>query len=255
MTSKLILMIINDLSIRNIIQINLKREGYNFKGIDSGDAGLAMLRSLCTLGADPASRPELVVLDQALPGVDGLSICRRLKSNSETWNIPVVMLSSLCKENDIVTGLEAGADDYITKPFSPRILLARIRTLLRIHCRLMDYINSIKVETETGGIPKNEEGQIIEVGKIYIDVGRHEVRCCGNPIELSATEFAILEFLAQKPGLVFMRNRIIDAVKGKGYPVTERSVDVQIWGLRKKLGSLSEYVQTVRGVGYRLVDN
>jgi two-component system alkaline phosphatase synthesis response regulator PhoP len=147
------------------------------------------------------------------------------------------MLTAKSEETHEVTGLELGADDYVTKPFSPKILVARIRSTLR--------------KAHPGPEP-TESTQRLVVGDLTIDTARHEVRGAGQEINLSATEFSILEFLARNPGWVFSRNKIIDSVKGKDYPVTERSVDVQILGLRKKLAGLGDYVQTVRGVGYRL---
>ena len=249
MTNKLIVAIDDEPDILELIGFNLKREGYSFQGLESGEAGLAVLKNLCSPGAPAENRPELIILDLMLPGIDGLSLCRRLKASPDTRDIPVIMLTAKGDDSDVVTGLEVGADDYVTKPFSPKVLIARIRSLLRARAELRDPELAGPTATETGD---HGEARIIEIGQIRIDIARHELRCDGTIIELSATEFAILEFLARNPGWVFARNRIIDGVKGKDYPVTERSVDVQILGLRKKLGSFGDYIQTVRGVGYRL---
>lgn len=249
MSSKLIVAIDDEPDILELIGFNLKREGYLFHGAESGEAGLALLKSLCAPGADPGTRPELIILDLMLPGIDGLSMCRRLKSSAETRDIPVIMLTAKGDDSDIVTGLEVGADDYVTKPFSPKVLIARIRSILRTRSELHDPELSGHHQSEA---INGAEARVIEIGLIRIDIARHELRCNGVVTDLSATEFAILEFLARNPGWVFARNRIIDGVKGKDYPVTERSVDVQILGLRKKLGPLGDYIQTVRGVGYRL---
>ena len=170
-----------------------------------------------------------------LPGIDGLEICRRLKADPRTRDIPIVMLTAKGEERDVISGLERGADDYITKPFSPRVLSARVKALLRR--REQDRHADIDAT--------------LEVHELSIHPGRHEVRLAGEPVELTYTEFALLHFLAKKPGWAFTRTQIVDAVKGEDYPVTERSVDVQVAGLRRKLGAHASYIETVRGVGYR----
>jgi two-component system, OmpR family, alkaline phosphatase synthesis response regulator PhoP len=239
--SKLIFAVDDEPDILELIRFNIQREGYQFLGADTGESALTHIKKLCAADAPAAQRPELIILDLMLPGIDGLTICRRLKSAPETRNIPIIMLTAKAEDSDVVTGLEVGADDYIAKPFSPKVLIARIRSLLRARSDLLEQT------THQETVPS-----LITVGQMQIDIARHEVRCAQILVDLSATEFAILEFLARNPGWVFPRNRIIDGVKGKDYPVTERSVDVQILGLRKKLGSFGDYIQTVRGVGYRL---
>ena len=179
--------------------------------------------------------PELILLDIMLPDIDGLEVCRKLKRSDSTKDIPVIMLTAKSEDSDVISGLELGAEDYITKPFSPRVLIARIRAVLRRNIEAQET-----------------ESPIIRIHKIQIDVKKHEVIVEDENIDLSATEFAILNYLASNPGWVFSRNQIIDAVRGQNYPVTERSVDVQILGIRKKLGSQGRYIETVRGVGYRL---
>jgi two-component system phosphate regulon response regulator PhoB len=169
-----------------------------------------------------------------LPGMDGLEVCRALKAKRELADVPIIMLSAKGEEADIVAGLELGAHDYVCKPFSPRVLIARIRACLRHHNR--------KAE------PENE---IVRHEGMMIDPVRHEVLLDEQPLDLTVTEFRVLHYLASRPGWVFTRNQIIDAVHGDKYAVTERSVDVQIVGLRKKLGKYGECVETVRGVGYR----
>jgi two-component system phosphate regulon response regulator PhoB len=168
--------------------------------------------------------------------VDGLEVCKRIKQSESTRDVPVIMLTAKSEDSDIIAGLEVGADDYLTKPFSPRILVARIRAVLR----------RTKYREEEDSQTK------IVIHGIEIDVPRHEVRCDGEIIALSATEFGILHFLSKNPGWVFSRRKIISVVKGDDYPVTERSVDVQILGLRKKLGDCGNVIETVRGFGYRL---
>jgi len=169
-----------------------------------------------------------------LPGVDGLEVCKILKGDGPTAHILILMLTANGEEADIVTGLELGADDYVTKPFSPRILLARVRALLRR-----------KVQE---GL---DDADRIQQHDLVIHPGRYEVRVKGEPVDLTHTEFRLLHFLAKRPGWVFTRNQIIDEVHGEDYAVTDRSVDVFVAGLRKKLGDCGTYIETVRGVGYR----
>jgi len=170
-----------------------------------------------------------------LPGVDGFDVCRILKNDARTEDICIVMLTAKGEESDIVRGLEIGADDYITKPFSPGILTARVRANIR---------------RTTGS--RSSDG-VLEYHNLFIHKGRHEVLVGGEPV-LTNSEFRILYFLASNPNWVFTRAQIIEAVKGDNYPVTERSVDFQIVGLRKKMGRVGEAVKTVRGVGYRFVE-
>jgi two-component system phosphate regulon response regulator PhoB len=222
-----VLIVDDETDILELIRYNLQKEGYRVTTVKTGEEGLQLVREL---------KPDVVVLDLMLPGLDGLSVCNRLKRDESTRSIPVVMLTAKAEDTDIVTGLELGADDYVTKPFSPKVLTARLRAVLR----------------RTGESEALLKENLITVHGITIDSSRHEVSCNGEEIPLSPTEFAILEHLARSPGWVFSRARIIDAVKGKDYPVTERSVDVQILGLRKKLGEAGEVIETVRGVGYRM---
>ncbi len=178
---------------------------------------------------------DLIILDTVLPGLDGMEICRLLKNSKKTARIPILMVSEKGDDIDVVLGLELGADDYVTKPFSPRVLLSRTKAVLRRY----------------GPKPQDDEF-IINAGDLTIDPSRHEVRVKGQLINLTATEFSLLRFLARRPGWVFSREQIIDSVKGTDYPVTDRSVDVQIAGLRKKLGESGYMIQTVRSLGYRL---
>ncbi len=180
---------------------------------------------------------DLIILDLMLPGIDGLEVTRRLKTDPRTQQIPILMLSAKGEESDVVTGLELGADDYVTKPFSPRILIARVRASIR---------RQIK------GPP--DETAVIQVHEIEIHPGRRTVQANGQTVHLTYTEFQVLSILARRPGWVFTRSQIVDMVRGDDYPVTDRSVDVQIVGLRKKLGGCGHYIETVRGVGYRFKD-
>jgi two-component system alkaline phosphatase synthesis response regulator PhoP len=227
MAKAAILVIEDDPEIRELMAVNFAREGWLIIAAEDGEKGLSLLES---------SRPSCIILDIMLPGMDGLEVLRRLKAAPGVNKIPVIMTTARGEDSDIVTGLELGADDYVVKPFSPRVLAARVRAALR---RNSD-------DTESA----SEDGPLVR-GRLFLDPLRHEVRHEARTIDLSATEFAILMLLMRSPGRVFTRSGIIDAVKGPDYPVTDRSVDVQILQLRKKLGEAGELVETVRGVGYR----
>lgn len=230
MASESILVVEDEEDIQELVRYNLAKEGYRVMTVVSGEEAM---------DAAGSKVPDLVLLDLMLPGIDGLEVCRRLKGESETHGIPVVILSAKGEESDIVAGLELGAEDYITKPFSPRVLIARIRAVLRRHAQ------SLKSDVED---------EVIRANEVMIHPGRHEVMVDGELIDLTMTEFRILHFLARRRGWVFTRAQIVDAAHGDAYPVTERSVDVQIVGLRKKLGKAARYIQTVRGVGYRFME-
>lgn len=225
MAKENILIVDDEEDILELVRYNLSKEGYQLTCVGSGEDGLKVAR---------AAAPDLVVLDLMLPGVDGLDVCKALKGDSKTKHIPIIMLSAKGEEADIVTGLELGADDYLVKPFSPRVLSARVKSVLR----------------RNKGIPEDDSSPI-KVDELQINPGRHEVLIKGKLVDLTSTEFKVLHFLARQPGWVFTRYQIVDAVHGDDYPVTDRSVDVQIVGLRKKLGKVGAYIETVRGVGYR----
>lgn len=225
-----ILVVDDEEDIRELVRYNLTREGYLVECAGSGEDALEMARN---------HLPDLIVLDLMLPGIDGLTVARRLKNNPKTDAISIIMLTAKGEETDIVIGLELGADDYITKPFSPKVLIARIRAVLRI-----------KEVSSRESKPEDTEG-MIRIHELTIHPGRHEVLVNGRTVELTYTEFQVLYYLARRPGWVSTRTQIVDAVRGEGYAVTDRSVDVQIVGLRKKLGLCADYIQTVRGVGYR----
>ncbi|MDH5297518.1 MAG: response regulator transcription factor [Desulfobulbaceae bacterium] len=220
-----ILVIEDEEDILELITYNLNKEGCRVHGVLSGEEGLAYARK---------HRPDLILLDLMLPGIDGFAVCRQLKADPSTCRIPLLMVTARGEEADIVTGLEMGADDYLTKPFSPKVLFARIRTVLRRPAR---------AETPEEGVLTRDE--------LVIDQGRHQVRIGENPIQLTSTEFRILHFLAARPGWVFTRDQIVNAIHETNFAVTTRAIDVQIVGLRKKLGSKENYIETVRGVGYR----
>lgn len=229
MASKNILIIEDEEDIRELVRYNLKREKFTILEAETGEEGL--------LSAE-RDQPDLILLDLMLPGKDGMQVCRELKQNDRTRGIPVVMMTAKGEESDIVAGLELGAEDYIVKPFSPKVLVARVKAVLR--------------RKSTGPAPTDSD--VLSIYDLTIHPGRHEVMVKDEPADLTATEFQVLHFLARRPGWVFTRYQIVDAVHGEDYPVTERSVDVQIVGLRKKLKSAGEYIQTVRGIGYRFKD-
>ena len=231
MAKATIMVVEDDQDIRDLLSYNLGKEGYTVIPVESGEQALKLTET---------TNPDIIVLDIMLPGMDGIEVLRNLKQAGRHGSIPVIMATAKSEDSDIITGLELGADDYISKPFSPKVLIARVRSLLR---RTQNRQNEAKVLDE-----------LVNIGPLSLDAGRHEVTVEGKPVDLSATEFAILEFMMRNPGWVFSRNQIIDAVKGKDYPVTERSVDVQILGLRKKLGTAGNRIETVRGVGYRFQD-
>ena len=211
--------------ILDLVDYVLSKEGYTVERFHTGEEILRKVKS---------DLPDLILLDLMLPGVDGLNVCKLLKRTSNTANIPIIMLTAKGEEADIVTGLELGADDYIPKPFSTKILLARVKSVLRRRTR-----------------KEMDQMEVIKVHDLVIHPGRREVLVKNKPVSLTYTEFSLLYFLAQRPGWVFTRYQIVDALRGEDYPVTERSVDVQVVGIRKKLGEAGKYIETVRGVGYR----
>lgn len=222
-----VLVVDDEENIVEVVKFNLLKIGYNVLTAYSGEDALSLAQSHI---------PDLIVLDLMLPGIDGLEVCRILKADPKTRQIRILMLSARGEETDIVVGLEIGADDYLPKPFSPRVLLARVKAVLR------------RDVEETG---KTSDGART-YGKIKIHPGRYEVSVSDEPVGLTATEFQLLEFLIRRPGWVFTRAQIVDAVRGVDYPVTDRSVDVHIASLRKKLGDQGHYIETVRGIGYRM---
>jgi two-component system alkaline phosphatase synthesis response regulator PhoP len=225
MPTEKILVVEDEENIQELIRYNLAKEGYQVSCVLSGEKGLEAART---------GRPDLVLLDLMLPGLDGLDVCKELKRDPATQSIAVIMVTAKGDETDIVTGLELGADDYVIKPFSPKILLSRVKAVLR-----------------RKHFPVVDSDEVIQIGDLVIHPGRYEVQLGNNKLDLTFTEFRILQTLATRPGWVFTRGQIVDAVRGEDHAVTDRSVDFQIVGLRRKLGNCSTYIETVRGVGYR----
>lgn len=225
MAKERILVVDDEEDILELLKFNLTKDGYSVISTTTGEKAVELAR---------AELPELILLDLMLPGMDGLEVAKFLKQTPETRSIPIVMLTAKGEESDVVTGLELGADDYVTKPFSPKILLARVKAVLR---------------RKGSEVPNQSE--VVKIHDLVIHPGRREVRVNDKTVNLTFTEFGVLSFLVRRPGWVFTRSQIVDSVRGSDYFVTDRSVDVQIVGLRKKLGGMGKYIETVRGVGYR----
>lgn len=229
MTRQKIVAVEDEPDILEVVQYNLSREGFQVVTASSGDEGLkAVIREA----------PDLVLLDLLMPGLDGLEVCRKLKTDPMTQRIPIIMVSAKGEESDIVLGLGVGADDYITKPFRPKELIARVKAVLRR--------GAVREEDNSGN-------RILR-GELSIDAMRHEVRAFGKPVTLTATEFRLLHLLASHPGRVFTRDQLVSRVIGGGAAVIDRNIDVHIRSIRKKLGDLRDMIGTIRGVGYRFQD-
>lgn len=227
MAKENVLIVDDEEDVLELVRYNLDKNGYRVETATTGEDALIKVRG---------KLPDLLILDLMLPGIDGLEVCKKLKSDTKTEHIPIIMLTAKGEEVDIVTGLELGADDYVTKPFSPKVLVARVRKILH------------------RAIARDLEKVPVKIHELTINPARRQVLIKNKPVDLTFTEFNILYALAKRPGLVFTRYQIVDALHGDDYLVTDRAVDVQIVGLRKKLGSCSKYVETVRGVGYRFKD-
>ena len=228
MSKSHILIVEDEPDISELIRFHCERDGHDARAVHSGKVALELLRR------DP---PDLVVLDLMLPDLGGLEICRRMKQWPETRDVPVVMVTAKGEEADVVSGLEMGADDYIVKPFSPRVLMARLRAVLR------------RAQEQQASPADNRIARLSE--RLVVDPDRHIVLADGRPIDLTVTEFGILHHLAQRPGFVRTRDQIIAAVHGRNVILSTRTIDVHVTALRRKLGALAGCVETVRGVGYR----
>jgi len=225
-----ILVVEDDTDIQQLVSYNLIKSGFNVTCADSGEEALQILEQ---------EQIDLVLLDIMLPGRDGMEICTIIREKLDSNKLPIIMLTAKSEEDDIVTGLACGADDYVTKPFSPRVLIARVQAMLRR--KQKELLEEQRSDNKT-----------ITTNSMVIHRGRHEVLVEGQPVHLTTTEFTILEQLAGRPGWVFSRQQIIDTIRGYDYLITPRAVDVQIFGLRKKLGPAGGLIETVRGIGYRL---
>jgi two-component system phosphate regulon response regulator PhoB len=224
-----VLAVEDEQSLLDVLHQGLEKEGFAVIGAESGEEALDLI---------PRYRPDLILLDLMLPGIGGIEVCRRLKADRETAEIPVLMLTARDSEVDIVKGLEFGADDYLTKPFSLKVLAARLRAVLR----------------RRGANATLEVGDSISRRGVTLDRSRRETLVEGQKVDLTYTEFEILWLLASRPGIVHTRSHIVDAVRGSDVSITERAVDVRIVGLRRKLGEAAGSIETVRSVGYRFAD-
>lgn len=233
-----ILVVDDEFAILELIKYNLQKEGFSVLTATHGTKALSIAR---------AENPNLVVLDLMLPDMSGLDVCRILRNDTLTSNIPIIMATAKTEDIDIISGLDIGADDYITKPFSPKVLVARVKSLLR----------RTQENRETN---LQEKPACVDIHGLQIMPEKFEVTYEKKPVIFSATEFAILLHLAKHPGKVFQRQQIINDIKGESYPATERSIDVQILSIRKKLveasgnPAIQGIIETVRGVGYRFLE-
>lgn len=227
MSDKVVAIVDDEEDIVNLVSHHIKREGYKVKEFHNGRDFLLVLESIV---------PDLVILDIMLPGIDGLEICRMLKNRSRTSSIPIIMLTAKASEADVVVGLEIGADDYIVKPFSPREMVARVKSLLR------------RVNSKEAREPK------LEIGPLSLNSDRYEVTVNGKRIDLTTTEFKILEVLLEKRGSVFTRDQLLKKKRlwGDDKLVYDRTIDVHIKNLREKLGKAGNMIKTIRGIGYKL---
>jgi two-component system, OmpR family, alkaline phosphatase synthesis response regulator PhoP len=222
-----VLVIDDEKDLIELVRYNLEQEGFVVRGAPDGESGLSSaMRDL----------PDIIIVDLMLPGIDGLEVCRRLRLDARTAQIPIIMLTAKSGESDRVVGLELGADDYVTKTFSPRELAARVKAVLR---------------RSTAQAPRPSS---IHRGDLTVDLDRREVACAGKTISLTASEFRLLQCLAEHPGRVFSRSELIDAALGRDVAVIDRTIDVHVTGLRKKMGKCGEWIETVRGFGYRFRD-
>lgn len=238
-----ILIIEDEENIQELIQYNLEQQGYSVNCAFNGKEAEAHLQK---------TPPDLILLDRMLPGKSGIELCKQFKQTPSIAHIPIILVTAKGEEEDVVVGLEAGADDYILKPFSPPILIARVKAVLR-RVSLVS-IKSLPQSTQNSNSSTSPTSDEIHFKEIQIHFGRREVSLKGISINLTFSEFEVLALLIKKPGWVFTRNQIVEGIRGGEYPVTERSVDVLIVSLRKKLGELSPLLETIRGVGYRLKD-
>ena len=219
-----ILVIDDEPDLVELVEFNLKKDGYEVIVAKNGQSGLEIAQKHV---------PDLIVLDLMMPGIDGLEVCRQLRGDPRTKQIPMIMLTAKSAEADRIVGLELGADDYVTKPFSPRELVARVRALLR------------------RATTTQEAPTVVRQGDLVIDLTRHEVTSAGKQVVLTPTEFRILHFIVARPGRVLSRDQIIDAAVGNEMAVFDRTIDVHIAAIRRKLGTAGDRIETIRGFGYK----
>ena len=232
MKKKTVLIVEDDEDIQQLVGYNLIKAGFLVEYGDSGEQALEKINN---------HPPDLILLDLMLPGMGGEELCRIIRADSRLSDLPIIMLTAKGEESDIISGLDLGADDYMAKPFSPKILVSRVKAVLRR-------------KAKDSATQAHASSDIIKIYDLVIDPGRYEVKIAGEPVNLTPTEFGILQLLTKKAGWVFTRQQIIDAVRGYDYLVTPRTIDVQMFSLRKKLGDIGKKIETVRGIGYRFND-
>jgi DNA-binding response OmpR family regulator len=225
---KTILVVDDEADIRDLLCYNLEQEGYRVEARENGEEALQFSKS---------NRVDLILLDLMLPGIPGLELCKQLKRQPETDSIPIIMITAKSSETDVIVGLELGADDYVTKPFSPKEVLARIKAIFR------------RVDEK-----RTESPREFRFRDLVLDLDRHEVRLDGKEVKLTSTEFKILQCLLSRLGFVFSRDDLIDFALGKDVSVVDRTIDVHMTNLRKKLGPYSAFIESIRAVGYRFRD-
>jgi two-component system phosphate regulon response regulator PhoB len=225
--AKTILIVDDEQDVLDLLAYNLQKAGYRTIAARDGVVALQKAR---------AELPSLIVLDLMLPELEGTEVCRQLKADAKTAHIPVIMLTAKAEEVDRVVGLELGADDYVTKPFSPRELVLRVR-------KILDRVRGV-----------GKPSEVLKAGDLLVDTGKHEVTVKGRRVELTATEFKLLAVLMERPGRVQTRERLLQDVWDYAADTDTRTVDTHVRRLREKLGKASDQIETVRGVGYRLTE-
>ncbi|MGK5091746.1 response regulator transcription factor [Deltaproteobacteria bacterium TL4] len=229
MSREHILVVEDEEDILEVLVYHLAKAGFKVTCVTSGEEALEEIQ---------AQMPHLLILDLMLPGMSGMDVCRKMKEDSKTQKIPVIMLTAKDEEADILKGFEEGAVDYVTKPFSSKVLIARIKSVLQ----------------HKQPTPLLDKSALVQIHDLLMDPQRYEVQYKQEPIKLTLSEFNILYFLSSSPGQVFSRYQIVNATRGEAYAVTDRTIDVQILAIRKKLGEAGNYIETIRGVGYRFKD-
>lgn len=224
-----VLVVEDEQDVRELIVLQLQRDGYLVESSSSGEQAVQLLQQ---------NKYDLVLLDWMLPGVNGLEITRIIRNRTQQPKVPVLMVTARADSGDIISGLEAGADDYVTKPFDTSILMARVRSLLR----------RARIQEEEISRPKNK----LVVGGLELDLEAHQVKCDGVSVHLTPSEFKLLHTLVSSAGKVLTREALINEVQGSGVSVVDRAIDTHVFGLRKKLGTCADLIETIRGIGYRV---
>lgn len=240
-----VVVIEDEAAIRDIVEYNLQREGFTVSTAGDGKSGLALVRE---------RKPALVVLDLMLPELDGVEVCRALRADASVSDVPVIMLTAKDDESDVVLGLGVGADDYVTKPFSPKELVARVKAILRRGGASGAAAGSSESDDVDAELLADPDRQRVELGDVVIDPDRHEVLAAGEPVSLTRTELRLLYVLVRRPGRVYTREQLVTRVMGDNAWITDRTIDVHVRAIRRKLGERADIVETIRGVGYRARD-